>query len=145
MDGNGNLQSAACRGLFQGHGKVMIAAELCGRRLITPGMALVVILLLASFAIAADWPQYRGANHDGAAHDGGRARGDRDQGLRGEMGSARAASLEERMRVAGGRETGDEDASGALPTSGRGIACSRSSTSRRRRPVRRTWSCSPCP
>ena len=36
---------------------------------LTPGLALVVVLSLASFAVAADWPQYRGANHDGISTD----------------------------------------------------------------------------
>lgn len=38
-------------------------------RLIVPGLALVVILSLTSFAAAADWSQYRGANHDGISTD----------------------------------------------------------------------------
>ena len=49
--------------------KVMKAAGLCCRQLSAPGLALVVVLSLASFAVAADWPQYRGANHDGISTD----------------------------------------------------------------------------
>src|ERR1043165_4824209 len=48
---------------------LMMAVGLSCRRLIATGLALVLVQSLASFAVAADWPQYRGANHDGISTD----------------------------------------------------------------------------
>src|SRR6187399_104812 len=47
----------------------MIAAGLFCRRLIALGLALAGVLSPVSSAVAADWPQYRGANHDGISTD----------------------------------------------------------------------------
>jgi len=39
------------------------------RRLVAPGLALGMFLSLATPVVAADWPQYRGANHNGTSSD----------------------------------------------------------------------------
>ena len=69
------ILTRACRAIWEAAStssrmcKVMIAAGLSCRRLIAPELALVVVLSLASFAVAADWPQYRGVNRDGISTD----------------------------------------------------------------------------